>query len=534
MRLLNTETCKLEEFVSSGSTPEYAILSHTWGEEEVTFQDMVRGSDPTKSGWSKIRVCCRQASKDGWRYVWIDTCCIDKASSSELSEAINSMFNWYKLASVCYAYLADVTMSDPRQDTIRHSRWFQRGWTLQELLAPPFLVFLDNTWTEIGSRADWADEISMVTNITRKVLLGDYMSCNVATKFSWASQRQTTRKEDEAYCLLGLFEVNLPLLYGEDSRAFTRLQEEIIKNSYDESIFAWEGRLGEIESMDVGEDTSPVNTSLLAPSPHCFTNPSINLCTPLTRPQCSPREFHMSNRGFHAEWQVYESVAKGRKGKLLVPLNCEVQVGASWHRIVLPLGKQTKDGLVCHFVMRNGALPTDLDYGYPTQRWRQKVADRVLIVSPFMKARDWSASVHLFKFKPQGALDILSMDKYEKDSTPVLEDVILDNVVMFESETAFILVQHHPSTNASGYEVTNPSRMVILIGIENGSPWVAIRDPSMLNAEGTLREHWLASNRGWFRENDCPFEVKLRPTPAETNWKCKYVAVEISYNKPRR
>lgn len=134
MRLLNSTTLELAEFMGD-DVPPYAILSHTWGKDEVTLRDI---QDPTKrkddSRFAKIRACCKQAAEvDKLDWVWIDTCCIDKTSSAELSEAINSMFVWYKEASVCYAYLSDVPPLDPFLDVAEfsRSRWFTRGWTLQ-------------------------------------------------------------------------------------------------------------------------------------------------------------------------------------------------------------------------------------------------------------------------------------------------------------------------------------------------------------------------------------------------------------------
>jgi Heterokaryon incompatibility protein (HET) len=241
MRLLQTATSEIEDFICQ--VPEYAILSHTWGEGEVSYQELISGAGVQKKGWSKIRDCCARAAKDGWKYVWIDTCCINKESSAELSESINSMFAWYEQAAVCYAYLADVDgRSDDYNSQLYLSRWFKRGWTLQEFLAPPFLIFLDQNWAELGTRYSLRNIISPVTKIQPQQMI-DFRSCNVATKFSWAALRETTRPEDQAYCLMGLFGINMPLLYGEGSKAFTRLQQKIIASNNDESIFAWEGRI---------------------------------------------------------------------------------------------------------------------------------------------------------------------------------------------------------------------------------------------------------------------------------------------------
>ncbi|OTB10597.1 hypothetical protein K445DRAFT_69936 [Daldinia sp. EC12] len=241
MRLLNTSSIALEEF--QGSAPEYAILSHTWLDGEVTLQDLTLDRNRTKAGWEKIISCCRKCQKEGWKYVWIDTCCIDKTSSAELSEAINSMFAWYQRAAICYAFLSDVeeVRKWDELDTFAESRWFTRGWTLQELIAPLSLIFLDSSWREIGSRSYLSSTIERTTGISA-FQIAHFRGCSIATKMSWAAGRKTTRIEDQAYCLLGLFGINMPLLYGEEEKAFIRLQQEILKVSNDETIFAWRGK----------------------------------------------------------------------------------------------------------------------------------------------------------------------------------------------------------------------------------------------------------------------------------------------------
>ena len=240
MRLLHTSSLELKEFY--GSIPPYAILSHTWESEEVSYQDLPQEYAREKKGYLKIRSCCDQAANDGFEYVWIDTCCIDKSSSAELSEAINSMFLWYQNATVCYAFLADVPEHDnltSKGSAFGKSKWFTRGWTLQELLAPSDLVFFDQSWTDIGTKTSLRNEISEITHIDPETLLGeDFTRCSIATRMSWASHRITTREEDIEYCLLGLFGVNMPTLYGEGKAAFTRLQHNIIQLSTDHTIFA--------------------------------------------------------------------------------------------------------------------------------------------------------------------------------------------------------------------------------------------------------------------------------------------------------
>lgn len=169
--------------------------------------------------------------------MWVDTCCIDKSSSAELSEAINSMFAWYRKAKICYVFLADTS----GRQSVGGSRWFRRGWTLQELIAPGSMIFFDKTWAKIGTKADLLYELSETTSVSYEVLCHEFplSSICVAQRLSWAANRDTTRVEDRAYCLLGILEINMTPLYGEGERAFYRLQEEIVRSTYDLSILAW-------------------------------------------------------------------------------------------------------------------------------------------------------------------------------------------------------------------------------------------------------------------------------------------------------
>ncbi|RYP53370.1 hypothetical protein DL768_001615 [Monosporascus sp. mg162] len=247
MRLINVKTSKLEEFLDY-KTPQYAILSHTWGDdrEELTFRDVEEGRiDKPGVGSVKFQGSCRQAEKDGFGYVWIDTCCIDKTNLVELNEAINSMFRWYRHASLCYAYLSDVPGDDnPRKpgSKFRTSRWFGRGWTLQELLAPKDLQFYNSAWGHLGTKGALRTVIGKITGIPRQILLGitELHNASVAQRMSWAAGRDTKRKEDLAYCLLGIFGVTMPMIYGEGGdQAFLRLQDQIMKTTRDDSILAW-------------------------------------------------------------------------------------------------------------------------------------------------------------------------------------------------------------------------------------------------------------------------------------------------------
>jgi hypothetical protein len=289
MRLLDTGTSELNEFFASTAIPDfgakglhnvgdggntiptYAILSHVWDPEEVSFQEMVgdRMLAERKHGFPKIRRSCAQAQRDGYQYIWIDTCCIDKTSSTELSEAINSMYTWYRDSAVCYVLLADVYNSKKKGHDFFTSRWFTRGWTLQELLAPTRLQFFDRDWKSFGTKFDLIDNISTVTKIDLYAMTGgDLSRLSVARRMSWVANRQTTRLEDMAYCLLGIFGINMPLLYGEGTKAFIRLQEEILKITDDQSIFAWRDPTAKTYRDDYPEERNP--QGLLAPSPELF------------------------------------------------------------------------------------------------------------------------------------------------------------------------------------------------------------------------------------------------------------------------
>ncbi|KAF5560725.1 beta transducin [Fusarium phyllophilum] len=238
MWLINTQTYKLENF--DNPPRSYTILSHTWEADEVLFQDMESlPHAQSKAGWKKIQMTCEASRQVNISHAWIDTCCIDKRSSAELSEAINSMFAWYQQSSVCYVYLSDLVFSCSLVDTVL----LKRGWTLQELIAPSQVVFLDQNWNIIWFRAPGSDLqfikiLEKLTGIPSPVLeyKRDIATIPVAQRMSWAARRETTRVEDIAYCLLGIFDVNMPLLYGEGSKSFFRLQEEIVKNHDDLSL----------------------------------------------------------------------------------------------------------------------------------------------------------------------------------------------------------------------------------------------------------------------------------------------------------
>ncbi|KAI3334307.1 heterokaryon incompatibility protein-domain-containing protein [Ustulina deusta] len=252
MCLLNVETHQLEEFLRD-RIPPYAILSHAWGEEEVTFQDLQHPSHGKKP---RIRQNCtdmRFDTRDGVKWVWVDTCCIDKFSSAELPEAINSMFEWYRRAQVCYVFLADAPSPKPGEtleEAFRNARWLTRGWALQEFLAPGCIKLFNSAWRKaepsnfpsIFNHLESDDfELKLLHHFTT-IDRHNWRAADVHTRLSWAASRQTSRREDMAYCLLGFLDVKMPLLYGEATTAFSRLLEEVIKQSNSHGVLAaWYG-----------------------------------------------------------------------------------------------------------------------------------------------------------------------------------------------------------------------------------------------------------------------------------------------------
>lgn len=220
------------------NVPLYAILAHTWGEEEVTFQDVEAGTGKSKAGWEKIDFCAAQAAADGLQYSWVDTCCIDKKNAVEFAEAMNSMFRWYQRAEKCYVFLSDVSVDESAQDVweqaFRGSRWFNRGWTLQELLAPKSVEFFSKGRKRLGDKHSLERQIQQITGITAKALQGSPLNeFSVDERMRWAERRDTTKEEDQAYCLLGIFDISMPLIYGEGKdNALSRLREEAQKCSH--------------------------------------------------------------------------------------------------------------------------------------------------------------------------------------------------------------------------------------------------------------------------------------------------------------
>ena len=243
--LLHSETGSFsltKDLVGDDPIPPYAILSHTWGPdtEEVTFEDMRTGTGEKKPGYEKIRFCGEQARTDALQYFWIDTCCIDKSNSTELQEAINSMFRWYRDAAKCYVYLSDVLVGKPTQflesfceSAFNQSRWFTRGWTLQELIAPKHVDFFSQDGTHLGNKSTLETSIFSATGISLDVLRGRPLAdFTIEERLTWAEGRTTKREEDRVYSLFGIFDVTMPLVYGEGkAKALRRFYDEISRYS---------------------------------------------------------------------------------------------------------------------------------------------------------------------------------------------------------------------------------------------------------------------------------------------------------------
>lgn len=441
MRLIHCRTLQLYEFTGS-NIPPYAILSHRWGQAEVTFQEF--SSKPQhKLGFLKIQNFCLVALEYGLEYGWVDTCCIDKSSSAELSESINSMYQWYRDAVGCIAYLADVSVRAPEPtadqlyDKLCSSEWFERGWTLQELIAPQRLDFYSREWFFLGKRrsSNILTTISIITSVSTDILTGrtSIHRESIAKRMSWASKRKTTRKEDEAYSLLGIFEVNMPLLYGEGPRAFQRLQEEIMKHSDDQSLFAWEDLCTDESAELVWDEDGPLRGPL-ALSPAEFANSSD--IVPF-RDWTASKPYAMTSHGLRCELPIHGVHCESTVCIAVLSCHHENYFGGPLGIHIRPLGLNRKSKFIGKidsdqyardhryqypvvvnpniyfkptirtiFLRKEVILPRKLDqyrqhsflvrlfansskftntYGFPLERWYRAKGDSAIIRSPSVK-----------------------------------------------------------------------------------------------------------------------------------------------------
>ncbi|KAH8886973.1 HET-domain-containing protein, partial [Thozetella sp. PMI_491] len=238
MRLLSSDWSEKPSFSWFKATPpQYAILSHTWDDDEVSFQDLMGGLGENKTGYRKVEFCANQAQKDNLQYFWVDTCCIDIWNPREREKAISSMFRWYQNAKTCYVILSDISVPDAadiyRQNSwepsFKKSKWFTRGWTLQELIAPESVEFFSSEGHFLGSKRSLEHLIREITSLPAKVLQNRSLDeFSVSERMKWATNRTTTEPEDSIYCLLGILNVFVIPSYGEGrDNALNRLQDEL-------------------------------------------------------------------------------------------------------------------------------------------------------------------------------------------------------------------------------------------------------------------------------------------------------------------
>ncbi|QIX00101.1 hypothetical protein AMS68_005618 [Peltaster fructicola] len=478
MRLIDVdEFCRSENIVVESfvgdKVPKYAILSHTWSDGEVSFSDLKNREVMVHlAGFIKISFACRQASRDGHHWLWVDTCCIDKTSSSELSEAINSMYQWYEGAEICYVHLEDLPGNCPRlrekvsevchsftgvelvttQDraslpskellTRRRSllgdlngigrleerlaseeqhepqywigalarcRWFTRGWTLQELIAPGEVAFFGSAWNPIAYKRHILHTISGITGIDTLVLTHQISldELSVAKKMSWAASRATTRKEDESYCLLGVLGINMTLLYGEGDKAFTRLQEEVLRMSTDCSVFLWSrGRHSRLDSRKLRALRQPpdINRVLLAPSAAVFKP-----CSKITHEKRSDYEcsYLMTHRGLQLDIVLMPITTDDEHEEFLGIMPCHLEDDFK-HSLAIHLRKHktgTKESMYsierCRRECSSDLSRHGLQHFHsvkvedrPAQVWTQVLIPRDNFQSAMsMSALEWTASV---------------------------------------------------------------------------------------------------------------------------------------------
>ncbi|MCJ1422053.1 hypothetical protein MMC32_008422 [Xylographa parallela] len=384
--LLNTSSYERRREASS----KYAILSHRWTShprigDEIDFQSLNPGAlrghntglshhasdesdeDRARCPLCKIKGACAKAKGQSIDWLWVDTCCIDKMNAVEYTRAINSMFEYYRAATVCYGYLYDVAWlsntpkelrfasKDPERSGMA-SEWFERGWTLQELLAPHNMEFYDRKWTFMGAKKDLTEHLSHVTRIDKRYLLDsrEIKKASLATRLSWMAGRTTGYVEDIAYSMLGILDVNMPAQYGEGAKAFMRLQRMLMESSTDDSIFAWtipkEGLkcyrvLGKLELWN------PSSWGLLAPSPDCFRE-SRDL---VIADQVIPRPYSWTANGVQllvaqkSGTEATNWLGLPRK-EVNLALNCGRHVNGKPHHVVIHLVKRNGDyvRVQCH------------------------------------------------------------------------------------------------------------------------------------------------------------------------------------------
>ncbi|KAI1109669.1 heterokaryon incompatibility protein-domain-containing protein [Nemania sp. NC0429] len=532
MRLLKTKQYKLVEMNDIPDPfPQYAILSHTWisPKDEITYQDFKQRKGDIENdifkqkGWAKLQRYCDRAAKDGWEWAWMDTCCIDKTNPADTQEAINAMFRWYQRAGICYAYLDDVdadkvlaneaflidqdlddiagkdNVADPSsfphmalKAFMIKAKWFTRGWTLQELLAPPYLVFVDRAWRRIGTRESWADEIEKASRIEARHLTSfsptDFTSCSIAMRLSWASRRETTVEEDETYSLLGLFGISLPLIYGEGRlRAFNRLQRELITVYNDDSIFAWKS----LESSSGkhalrAHQQGYTSGGVLAPSIRefwdAFSVKSFGFYG---------NSFSMTNRGLEINAKRWRCIDDPTR--CIIRLNCGVDTS---RHIGIPLMHINDSYERIHieelYDMRS------VDYGHWTE---ERGSQSTFIRASSNSNRLVPSSIFSLQYPPEQvslgekylldySIDIVGPSIQRLDESPSGYDLKKDEVVIEPSQLVFINITMRREASETEMDIIInltdngfPSAGIMARG--NGS-WKRLGDP-MTEASGTYQ-----------------------------------------------
>lgn len=346
MRLLNINKCLQHndcrpedidvlkrELKQRHEPPEvhYAIISHVWMDPGNDYQNEIMidelkdwrdCSTRKERGANKIKGACRAARqwsdrRRTWEpeakeisHIWLDSCCINQKDQAEVSMSINSMYRWYRHATVCLVYLSDVRYAPRGKVNLSLCRWLRRGWTLQEMIASETVEFFDTDWKPLGSKSSLQNHLATITGIDEEVLANPSRvgKVSVAQRMSWASKRETRIEEDGAYCLMGLFGVQMPTLYGEGrERAFRRLQEEIIRYSDDHSVFAWLYRL------PAGE-----RRGLLAPSAACFEQTGLYRSLPTPG---NARPYSMTNKGLDIDLYLQQHP---KEDKYIACLDCPI------------------------------------------------------------------------------------------------------------------------------------------------------------------------------------------------------------------
>ncbi|KAI1406034.1 heterokaryon incompatibility protein-domain-containing protein [Hypoxylon fuscum] len=383
MRLLDTETFELRSGDQSVFKDEgYAILSHRWVGQEITFDQLANhaaelraGQPPMTPQLAKIRGACETARRQGLKWMWIDTCCINKTSAVEETESINSMFKWYRDAKICITYLCDVRRSTNDLSVSRifesidsggYSIWFTRGWTLQEMLAPPEMQFYDMNWKCIGTKAELAEVLQRVTGIDAAYLTGEkyFGSACIATKMSWMAARRTEREEDITYSMLGIFNIILTPRYGEGGmRAFMRLQQALLSTSTDESLFAW--RMPEAGAGDTIAGWAADEWGLMAASPKWFEG-SRRLTTDGKRVTRHLGGFSMTQQGL----------------QLFIPL---IVMEAWWVPIICICGPLLPLALLGLCLYQGLAKPPIPDIVFTLNCWEQDEFGRLVPIGLFLR-----------------------------------------------------------------------------------------------------------------------------------------------------